>query len=515
MIILRQECRKIGRQGLRRKGFTLLELLAVLVILAALATIAIPIFINKSNEAKQVAHNENMRTLQNQAQMYMLNHESVADQDDIIDAMVAEGLIKERPKYPINLLNTYAVQVVAGIPIVKLNGPVAPTLLIEANTSDTTNATSITYTFTFNVPVTGFEDADITVTNGTPAALEGSGAVYTMVVTNTGVGQTQSISVPDGAAISTLGVASIAGNKDIVLANTVETIVVGDYIKFGKYLTKPIVWRVIGKEDINSDGTQELMLFSDKIISLKAFDAKDAAEAHADRRVLGNNNWDKSNLREWLNSTSITVAYSTQKPENLKVTVNQYDTEAGFVSDNNFTEAERDKIIPVTHKSMISSVDDNIKTIGSSSIDHTYDDTNPSTAVQNYDAARYKDTSTPDSVFILSIKELNNYVYNNNLLIDRTTYHNSYVTTDALTQSNSSNDPVNDTTSWYYWIRDAYAAESFYVRRVNSNGMLNYIAANDGNPGVRPAVYLSSSGIILGTESGATAATAYTITNLE
>ena len=69
MIILRQECRKIGRQGLRRKGFTLLELLAVLVILAALATIAIPIFINKSNEAKQVAHNENMRTLQNQAQM--------------------------------------------------------------------------------------------------------------------------------------------------------------------------------------------------------------------------------------------------------------------------------------------------------------------------------------------------------------------------------------------------------------------------------------------------------------
>ncbi|HCC07143.1 MAG TPA: hypothetical protein DEP72_03120 [Clostridiales bacterium] len=514
MMILSKESRKTRRRGLRRKGFTLLELLAVLVILAVLSIIAIPIFINKSNEAKQVAHNENMRTLQNQAQMYMLSHESVADQDDIIDAMVAEGLIKERPEYPINSLSTYAVQVVAGIPIVKLNGPVAPTLVITASTPNMTNATSITYTFTFSVLVTGFEDADIIVENGAPEALEGSGAVYTMVVTNTGVGQTQSISVPEGAAISTLGVASIGESIDIVLANTGETIVVGDYIQFGKYLTKPIIWRVIGKEDINSDGTQELMLFSDRIICLKSFDAADDAEVDEGRKTYGNNNWDKSNLREWLNSTLATVEYSTQKPDSLHVAsnLNSYDTEAGFLSDSNFTQVQRDKIISVTHKSMLASVDDSIKTIGSSSTNHTYNQTNPITAVENYDTARYKDTSTPDSIFILNIKELNEYVYSNNSLSDKTTYYKSYVTTDVI--ENDTAGPVNDTTTWYYWLRDAYADYSRHVRKVSQDGLVFNDVAYNGIQGVRPALYLSSSNIILGTENGTTAATAYTITNI-
>jgi len=48
-----------------------------LVILAALATIAIPIFINKGATAKQVAHSENIRLLQNQAQAYLLSLDTV------------------------------------------------------------------------------------------------------------------------------------------------------------------------------------------------------------------------------------------------------------------------------------------------------------------------------------------------------------------------------------------------------------------------------------------------------
>lgn len=45
---------------------------------------------------------------------------------------------------------------------------------------------------------------------------------------------------------------------------------------------------------------------------------------------------------------------------------------------------------------------------------------------------------------------------------------------------------------WYYWLRDAYASNSCYVRRVNSDGTLHDDYAFYGNYGLRPAFNLSS-----------------------
>ncbi|HCC06554.1 MAG TPA: hypothetical protein DEP72_00105 [Clostridiales bacterium] len=53
-----------------KRGFTLLELLAVLVILAALATIAIPIFMNKGDTARNTANAENLRIIQDAISRY-------------------------------------------------------------------------------------------------------------------------------------------------------------------------------------------------------------------------------------------------------------------------------------------------------------------------------------------------------------------------------------------------------------------------------------------------------------
>ncbi|HAN09135.1 MAG TPA: hypothetical protein DCP90_00795 [Clostridiales bacterium] len=519
---------KIENQKFRdkNKGFTLLELIAVLVILAALATIAIPIFINKSDEAKQVAHNTNLHMLRQQAQMYMLSHEPVADSADIIDAMVTEGFIKDRPTYPINSLNTYAVEVVSGKATVKLNGPVAPTLGITADTADTTNAASITYTFTFSASVTNFDITDVTVTNGTKGAFAGSGAVYTLVVTNTGVGVTQSISVADGAATSTVGgLESTSASKNIVLANTGESLVVGNYIKFGKYnginsSGAPIVWRVINKTDIDSNGTQDLMLLSDRIITMKSYDAKDAAEADADRKNLGSNNWLNSNIREWLNSTAgaNSVVYSTQKPDSTHVfvsgsAVNPYDTEAGFLNTNNFSNEEYNKIVSVINNTI---VNDALDGSDGGSVNHGYDNAGADESVAagtNYNTAYY--ITTTDKIFLPSLGELATYVDGELTHPSTVTdYLIAYTTPEARTQSNYGGDPANDTVPLDYWTRDAYPDASYITRLVYSDGMLGTGAANRGYYGIRPVLYLNSSNITLGAETGATASTAYTITGL-
>ncbi|HAN09429.1 MAG TPA: hypothetical protein DCP90_02315, partial [Clostridiales bacterium] len=91
-------------------GFTLLELLAVLVILAALATIAIPIFINKSDESKQTAHKQNLTILQKQGNAYLLSLMTMPeDGEDLIDELETYGYIKEIPTNPITESKDYHV----------------------------------------------------------------------------------------------------------------------------------------------------------------------------------------------------------------------------------------------------------------------------------------------------------------------------------------------------------------------------------------------------------------------
>ena len=63
---------------------------------------------------------------------------------------------------------------------------IAPTLTITADKTSPTNASSITYTFTFSEGVTEFTADDVTVTNGTESTFASiSSSVYTLIVTNT------------------------------------------------------------------------------------------------------------------------------------------------------------------------------------------------------------------------------------------------------------------------------------------------------------------------------------------
>ena len=79
-----------------------------------------------------------------------------------------------------------------------------PTVTITADKKSPTNASSITYTFTFSEDVTGFTTDDILITNGTKSTFSGSGKTYTLVVTNSG-STTQTIKVDANKCTDTAG----------------------------------------------------------------------------------------------------------------------------------------------------------------------------------------------------------------------------------------------------------------------------------------------------------------------
>ncbi|OGO84638.1 MAG: hypothetical protein A2Y22_00305 [Clostridiales bacterium GWD2_32_59] len=422
-----------------------------LVILAALATIAIPIFTSKSETAKQIAHNENVRLLQQQGNAYLLSVDSVPPETtNITQLMVDNGFIKEIPTNPL----TSGSQVGAYIVTV---GPV------------------------------------------------GNAAVNKTVVEVTGI-------------------ASEGGGESPPV-----TIAEGAYIQFGNYTaensetsvitTEPIIWRVIKKQEIDATKEgEELLLLADRIITMKPYDAKEPSNADADRLNYGSNYWGNSNIREWLNSNAATVAWTTQAPNAANVWqnapeggVNPYDAEAGFLT--NLAPEERAQIVEVTHRSIVYNTLDGHDG-GEEAHGYTNTGVDESVTVapgDNYTTSYYKNTT--DTVFLPSLGELSDYV--DGVLQHPSTatdYQISYTTQQARDQSNYSGDPVNDTAALYYWVRDAYASNSCYVRNVHAVGVVFPDCAYYGNIGVRPALYLSSSSMTLGAESGATAATAYTIT---
>lgn len=235
----------------------------------------------------------------------------------------------------------------------------------------------------------------------------------------------------------------------------------GDYIEFGKYNGSPILWRVINK-DVNG-----YMLFSEKIICFKAFDAsgdKTDGRGDEDRIGFGSNYWEKSNLRQWLNSYDREVNYSTQLPDKNHVSHNSYDKQPGFLY--NFTYKERNSIKQVTHKCILARIDKDAMDGGTELYEYNIEIAD---CIANYDSSYYENVT--DKVFLLSTEEVKNFVY------DRTWEYKK-----SSTEDNS--------ISWY-WLRIPSADYSDIIRAVGEGGIYGD-NANDGTGGVAPALYLKS-----------------------
>src|SRR3990167_10015348 len=95
----------------------------------------------------------------------------------------------------------------------------APAVVITCAQTSPSATTPLNYTITFSEVVTGFELADFVITNGTKAALGGSGAVYTCDVTPTAIGNVTA-DVAAGVAIDAAGNANTVASQLVIFATT-------------------------------------------------------------------------------------------------------------------------------------------------------------------------------------------------------------------------------------------------------------------------------------------------------
>lgn len=238
----------------------------------------------------------------------------------------------------------------------------------------------------------------------------------------------------------------------------------GDRVTFGEYLGEPIEWRIIG---ISEDGKEGLLL-SDKILTMKAFDAAeggkynfyqgqyywgtpaDELDPELERQLRGDNRWELSNIRAWLNSDRENVKYSDQEPaaKAMSELKNGYNTEAGFLK--SFTERESEAILTS------SVVTDGV--------------------------------TTEDKVFLLSAEELD--------LLENADVSIYAVPTEAAKEQDGSawyQLDLNDygVTDHFWWLRNADPARSSQVYLVNNSytgdKILSESAGLEGF-GIRPAM---------------------------
>ena len=242
----------------------------------------------------------------------------------------------------------------------------------------------------------------------------------------------------------------------------------GALVKFGSIYGKPIIWRVIGQNHYASGQTS---LVTDRIIKIMCVDAMEASNSDSNRRAYGNNNYPLSNMHQWLNSDAVSW-YSSQHstdapPSNANVwnNYNEYDAFPGFL--NGFTTDEKNAICNTALTCERASVDGG--------------------GIASFNA----------KVFLLSCTEVG--LSGDQVCGTKFSTFNSNSariakpTADAVSNSEYTDNSLNTSSGWYWWLRDAYASNSYYVRSVSPSGSLDCFAANSGNLGSRPALNLLSS----------------------
>lgn len=261
------------------------------------------------------------------------------------------------------------------------------------------------------------------------------------------------------------------------MAQSLSNLAVGAKIKFGKYSVngetpQDISWVIVAKNHQCEPAypTNSVTLITDKIIDIRAFDAKEPNSGYDNVQRYGRSVYKQSNIDQWLNSDALAGQwYSAQHeydepPKSGYVSSgSEYDNRPGFL--NAFSTKEKDVILTTTIKS---------------------------TVADSYSSGGYIERK----VFLPSRMEVGYGMYGNKnegetwgcfvINADRL----AYLTTQAFENTKFNNKPNEVATPMAWWLRTPTSTGTHTVQVVASNGSVDVgYCANEAS-GVRPVINL-------------------------
>lgn len=224
---------------------------------------------------------------------------------------------------------------------------------------------------------------------------------------------------------------------------------------------------------VGRQSSDRVGLATERIISLKCFDAKEPNNSNSDRRNYGNNRAAVANLLQWLNSSAGPGGwYSAQHgqdapPDNANVwsNYNEYQAEAGFL--NGFEQDFRDALLNDTITVAKSSTDGG----GSEQITRKVRLLTRTEVFGDTENGTAEGTKWPI------------FTDNNSRL--------AYPTAEAVSKSEYKTSGLSSSQPWWWWLLTPYAGYAYRVRFVYSAGSLDWGSASYGGNGVRPALFLA------------------------